>query len=89
MSFVPFRDNPDLATVDPVDRVALVGLAEHVDSSSQRALHADQCGCNRGENCPHYPRSWEADAEETLGWLVGQGLLDPNAVLAWLKEHQR
>lgn len=29
-----------------------------------------------------------ASTEETLGWLVGQGLLDPQKVWQWLKEHQ-
>lgn len=89
MSYLPYRDNPDLATVDPVDRVALVGLAEVIDESSERALHVDQCGCDRGTECRYYPRLHSARAEEALGWLVGQGLLDPQVVLQWLKEHQR
>lgn len=88
MSYLPYRDNPDLATVDPVDRVALVGLAEHIDASAQRALHVDQCACDRGEDCPHYPHGYQAHAEEALGWLVGAGLLAPAAVLGWLKKHQ-
>lgn len=90
MSYLPFRDNADLASVDPVDRVMLVGLAEVIDASSSRGLHADNCSqfCDKGEACQYWADTF-ASSEETLGWLVGQGLLDPQTVLQWLKEHQR
>jgi hypothetical protein len=89
MSYIPFRDNKDLAGVDPVDRVALVGLSEVIDESSSRSLHADQCSqfCDKGEACQYW-RHHMASSEETLGWLVGQGLLDPARVLQWLKENR-
>ena len=84
MSYLPYRDNPDLAGVGEVTQTVLENLAEHIDASAQRALHTDQCGCDRGEDCPHYPHGYQAHAEETLGWLVAEGLLDGNAVVRWL-----
>ena len=89
MSYLAFRDNKDLAAVDPVDRVMLVGLAEVIDESSSHGLHADQCSqsCAAGEDCQYW-RHHVASSEETVGWLVGQGLLDPAQVLQWLKENR-
>lgn len=89
MSYLPYRDNKDLAGVDPVDRVALVGLSEVIDESSSKALHADQCSqsCDKGEKCLYYRHTY-ASSEETVGWLAAQGLLDPQQVLAWLRRHE-
>lgn len=83
MSYIPFRDNPDLAGVGGITQLALEKLAVHVDESSRRGLHADQCGCDKGEACQHWLYTY-ASSEETLGWLVGQGLLDSNVVVQWL-----
>jgi hypothetical protein len=89
MSYLPYRDNKDLAGIDPVDRAVLVGLSEVIDESSSHGLHADNCSefCDKGEGCQYW-RHHMASSEETLGWLAGQGLLDPARVLQWLKENR-
>jgi hypothetical protein len=85
MSFLPYRDNPDLAGVGEITQAVLEKLSERIDESSSRGLHADQCSqsCGKGEACQYW-RHHMASSEETLGWLVGQGLLDSNAVVQWL-----
>ncbi len=89
MSYLPYRDNKDLAGVNPIDRVALVGLSEVIDESSSHGLHADQCSqsCAAGEACQYWQHTY-ASSEETVGWLASQGLLDPAKVLQWLKENR-
>jgi hypothetical protein len=84
VSYIPFRDNPDLAGVGEITQLALEKLTEHIDASSQRGLHTDQCNCDLGENCSHFPYGYSGGTEEVVGWLVGQGLLDANAVVQWL-----
>ncbi len=89
MSYLPYRDNKDLAGIDPVDRAVLVGLSEVIDESSSHGLHADQCSqsCAAGNACQYW-RDRAASSEETVGWLAAQGLLDPARVLQWLKENR-
>lgn len=88
MSYIAYRDNPDLAGVNEITQAVLDMLSEHIDESSSRGLHGDQCSqfCDKGEACQYW-RHHIASSEETLGWLVAQGLLDPNAVAQWLAEH--
>jgi hypothetical protein len=89
MSYLPYRDNADLAGVGEITQAALEKLSEHIDKSSSRGLHADQCSqfCDKGEECQYW-RHHMASSEETLGWLVAQGLLDPARVLQWLKDNR-
>lgn len=88
MSYIPFRDNPDLAGVGGITQAALEQLSEHIDESATRGLHVDQCNCDRGEDCPSYAYGYQGGTEEVLGWLVGKGLLDGNAVVQWLAKQR-
>jgi len=88
VSYIPWRDNPDLDGIGVITQGALEQLSEHIDESSSRGLHADNCGCDKGDTCKYWSLHF-ALCEETLGWLVGQGLLDPNAVVRWLAENER
>ena len=89
MSYIPFRDNPDLAGVGEITQAALEQLSDRIDESATSGLHVDQCNCDRGEDCSSWSLGYQGSTEEALGWLVGQGLLDANAVVRWLAENKR
>lgn len=74
MSYYPFRDNPELAGLTDSDETGIVALSEIIDESSTRGNHIDACNCDKGASCT----SWTyhiASSEETIGWLVAQGMV--------------
>lgn len=75
MRYYPFRDNPELAGLTDSDEIGIVALSEIIDESSARGNHVNACNCDKGKRCS----SWMyrvASSEETIGWLVAQGLLE-------------
>jgi hypothetical protein len=84
MSYVPYRDNPDVDNrLTEHQRSLIEELSGHIDERSARGVHADQCGCT-DDGCPILGNAIairEAGSEETIQWLVAMGVLDLG--LAW------
>lgn len=77
MSYIPFRDNPDLEGIPKRITPELEALADLIDESSARGNHHDDCGCD-DPGCANLGRnlaSHTAGTTETLGWLYAKGLL--------------
>jgi hypothetical protein len=85
VSYVPFRDNPDLEDLPAGTYLRLVPLAEQIERSSAIGNHGDQCGCT-DPACTvlrKYLHGWApTTVAEALGWLVAKGLLDLDAARA-------
>lgn len=79
MSYVPFRDNPDIDDKLTAAQCATIrSLSIHIDEVSARGVHQDQCGC-KDDGCAILGRAIamrEAGSEETIAWLVAKGVLD-------------
>lgn len=82
MSYVPFRDNPDLAGLPEGTFDRLVPLADLIEESHGRGIHEDDCACTN-PNCPILERAMirimPPPAEVVMGWLVAKGLLNLDA----------
>jgi hypothetical protein len=77
MSYVPFRDNPDLAGISEHARADLEVLAEQIDRSSVIGNHRYACGC-ADPKCVILECSLACDTAETseaVGWLFAKGWL--------------
>lgn len=78
MSYVPFRDNEDLAGLpdDAYDR--LVPLGDLIEASHNEGYHQSECNC-RQPTCNTRENHWATPStEEVLGWLVAKGALTLN-----------
>lgn len=75
MSYLPFRDNPDLAGIGDAARDRILELSEEIDLSSRKGLHADQCGCASAPKCGPWNDLHSAYSYEVVGWLYAKGLL--------------
>jgi hypothetical protein len=76
MSYNPFSDNPDLASISAGDLIKLEELSEQIDQSSGRGNHRDECGCT-DPACAILERNVAckiASGIETLGWLYAKGM---------------
>lgn len=77
MSYIPYRDNPDLACIDKALHARCEELAELIDQSSARSNHHDDCGCT-DPACKNLERNLAchlADSTEAVEWLYAQGML--------------
>lgn len=84
MSYIYWRDNPDIAdTLTEQQKVSVEEVAGHIDEVSARGIHQDDCACDDPE-CPILHRAIGmryATSDETIAWLVAKGVLDLD--LAW------
>lgn len=84
MSYDFYRDNPQLLVggTTRVDHmpggiaVRFEMVASDIRHSHRAGLHVDQCGCDRGWDCPLWPHdSDDPGPVETMCWLYVRGLL--------------
>jgi len=82
MSYLPFRDNEDLASLpdDAYDR--LLPLGDLIEASHATGLHEDLCNCIRPDckTRDQVSAGPRPSTEEVLGWLVAKGLLTLDAI---------
>jgi hypothetical protein len=81
VSYLPFRDNQDLAGLPDDAYDQLLFLGDLIDASHATGLHEDLCNCTKPDcktldQVSAMPRP---STEEVLGWLVAKGLLPLNA----------
>jgi hypothetical protein len=77
MSYVWFRDNPDLAGISEQAAAELEVLSEQIDKSSAIGNHRDACGCD-DPKCVILECNLACDTAETsevVGWLFAKGWL--------------
>lgn len=79
MSYIPFRDNPDINDKLTAAQLATIRqISIHIDEVSARGVHQDQCACT-DDGCAILGKAIamrEAGSEETIAWLVAKGVLD-------------
>ncbi len=78
VSYVPFRDNPDLDRLPDDTYDQLVPLGDLIEASHLEGYHQSECGCTES-TCWTREHHGLPSTEEVLGWLVAKGLLDLDA----------
>jgi hypothetical protein len=77
VSYIPFRDNPDLAGISEQVAAELEVLSEQIDESSAIGNHQDACGCDnpKCDNLLDNLACHQAQSSEVVGWLFAKGWL--------------
>lgn len=91
MSYIPFRDNPELSGVAPADSWAIVQLVDEFEERARQSEHDnDACGCDAGKNdyreCVGGTRYPSVSTEEIVGMMYAAGMLTPDALTPYRGE---
>lgn len=92
MSYIPFRDNPDLAGIPEQAAAELEVLSEQIDQSSAIGNHQDACGCDnpKCDNLLDNLACHQAQSNEVVGWLFAKGwLAAPDEVVSAVPDPAR